>query len=296
MRQVMHPMMTKIPPFAYFGTPEIATIVLERLKESGILPAVIITNPDAPQGRKMILTPSPVKIWAEAHRIPLLQPQSLKTDTTVEAYIAQHRIELGIVVAYGKIIPESLLAIPKHGIVNVHPSLLPRFRGASPIRSAILRDERETGVTIMLLDKDLDHGPLLAQEVVEIPKSTWPMRGRELDALLAQKGGELLATALPRFVSGEITPKEQMHSEATFCEKITKDMGELNLSADPYQNLLKIRAFDGWPGTFFFTEKNGKRIRVKITDAELASDGTLNILRVIPEGKSEMDFRVFLQS
>lgn len=287
--------MTNIPPFAYFGTPEIATVVLEKLKEVGLLPRVIITNPDAPQGRKMVLTPSPVKSWAEAHRIPVLQPQSLKTDTTVEQYITQQKIELGIVVAYGKIIPHSLLSLPKYGMVNVHPSLLPRLRGASPIRSAILKDERTTGVTIMILDSEVDHGPILAQEVVELPESTWPMRGRELDILLANKGGELLRETLPRYISGDIAPTDQVHENATFCEKITKEMGELDLTDDPAENLRKIRAFDGWPGTFFFMERNGKRIRVKIVDASLAQNGKLNILRVIPEGKSEMDYRDFIR-
>ncbi len=282
-----------LPKFGFFGTPDIAVVVLKELENSGMLPSVIITNPDAPQGRKMLLTPSPVKVWATEHAIPLLQPQSLRTDKTVEEYMKQHTIELGIVVAYGKIIPDSLLSIPKYGMVNVHPSLLPHFRGPSPIRSAILKDERKTGVTIMLLDSDVDHGPLLAQEVVEIPQTNWPMRGRELDQLLATKGGELLSRTLPQYVSGNCIPQEQNHADATFCVKITKEMGELDVSANAYQNLLKIRAFDGWPGTFFYTERNGKRIRVKITDAELAPDGSLQILRVIPEGKSEMDYSNF---
>lgn len=180
-------------------------------------------------------------------------------------------------------------------MVNVHPSLLPRFRGPSPIRSAILKDERKTGVTIMLLDSDVDHGPVLAQEIVEIPETRWPMRGRELDQLLATQGGGLLSRTLPQYVSGDCVPQEQNHGDATFCVKITKEMGELDLRANAYQNLLKIRAFDGWPGTFFYTERNGKRIRVKVTDAELASDGSLTILRVIPEGKSEMNYQDFIR-
>jgi methionyl-tRNA formyltransferase len=121
------------------------------------------------------------------------------------------------------------------------------------------------------------------------------MRGRELDALLAEKGGELLMRTLPNFILGNIKPTPQEHNSATFCEKITKEMGEINLSDDPYQNLRKIRAFDGWPGTYFFTEKNGKRIRVKIVDVELAPDGTLMITRVIPEGRNEMLYSDFMR-
>lgn len=284
-----------MPKFAFFGTPELGTIVLDTLKAFGMTPSVIITNPDAPQGRKMTLTPPPVKTWALTHGIPVLQPQSLRTDTTVEQYLTRECIELSIVVAYGKIIPESILAIPKYGTVNVHPSLLPKLRGASPIRSAILEDMRETGISIMLLDKELDHGPILAQETVVIEASAWPLRGQALDTLLATHGGELLARTLPSWIDGTLTPQEQDHGSATFCTKITKEMGELDLNGDPYQNLLKIRAFDGWPGTFFYTEKNGKRMRVKITEAELATDGSLKILRVIPEGRNEMSYEDFIR-
>ncbi len=279
---------------AFFGTPHIAVQVLDALFEHGIVPAVIISNPDAPQGRKMVLTPPPAKDWATQHHIPVLQPQSLRTDDTVEKYLRAHDINMLIVAAYGKIIPQTILDIPEYGTLNVHPSLLPKLRGASPIRSAILNDMKETGVTIMLLDADLDHGPILAQKTVSIPESAWPMKGRALDTLLSKDGGELLAETIPHWVNGDITPEEQDHDAATFCTKITKEMGEIDLDADPYQNLLKIRAFDGWPGTFFFHERNGVRIRVKVIDAELASDGSLKITRVIPEGKSEMNFNDFI--
>ena len=281
------------PRIAFFGTPEIAVSVLNELKKHSMLPTVIITNPDAPQGRKMILTPPPTKLWAEEKNIPVLQPVSLRTDTSVADYLTAHAIDLCIVVAYGKIIPRNILDIPKYGTLNVHPSLLPKLRGASPIRSAILEDMRETGVTVMLLDEELDHGPILVQEIVSIEKESWPLRGQALDTLLAEKGGELLAGIIPHWVAGDITPIPQNHSQATFCTKITKEMGEINLTADAYKNLLKIRAFDGWPGTFFFTERNDKRIRVKIVDAELNPDNTLNITRVVPEGKIEMSYEDF---
>jgi methionyl-tRNA formyltransferase len=276
----------------FFGTPAIAVSVLEALREANMTPSVIITNPDAPQGRKMILTPPPAKLWAEKYEIPFLQPQSLRTDDTVLQYVKVHDINLLVVAAYGKIIPKNILEVPKYGTLNVHPSLLPLLRGASPIRSAILEDMRETGVTIMLLDEALDHGPILAQKEIAIPESIWPMRGRELDVLLAKEGGALLTKTIPKWTEGNITPREQDHDAATFCDKITKELGEINLTDDPYKNLLKIRAFDGWPGTFFFHEHNGRRIRVKIIDAEM-KDNTLVITRVIPEGKTEMDYTVF---
>lgn len=279
---------------AFFGTPEIAVSVLAELEKVGMLPQVIITNPDAPQGRKMVLTPPPVKRWAESRSIPLLQPQSLRTDPTVREYLTVHNINLVIVAAYGKLIPEEILNIPKYGTLNVHPSLLPVLRGASPIRSAILKDMRTTGVSIMLLDAELDHGPLLAQKEITIPEDKWPMRGTALDVLLAEEGGKLLADTIPSWIEGTIVPQEQDHERATFCEKITKEQSEIDLGGDAYQNLLKIRAFDGWPGTFFWHERDGKKLRVKIVDAELSSDGSLLIQRVIPEGRNEMEYAAFV--
>lgn len=286
--------MTNLPHIAFFGTPDIAVWVLVALEEAGILPTLIVTNPDAPQGRKMLLTPPPVKVWADAHGIETMQPTSLMKDTTVAETLRARGIELILVAAYGKLIPQTILDIPRHGTLNVHPSLLPHFRGASPIRSAILSDARDTGVTVMLIDAELDHGPILAQEPANIPKETWPMGGHALDELLARKGGALLAKVIPQWLQGTLTPHAQDHDNATFCTKITKDMGELNLHGDAYQNLLKIRAFEGWPGTYFFHERHGKRLRVKVAAAHIAHD-ELIITRVIPEGKSEMDFDVFMR-
>lgn len=289
------PQTDTVARIVFFGTPDIAVHVLDALRNTGYTPDLIITNPDAPQGRKMLMTPPPVKVWGEAAGIPVLQPTTLK-DPDVLKRLTKGAYTLFIVAAYGKIIPQTILDIPKHGTLNVHPSLLPKLRGASPIRSAILSNMRETGVTIMLMDAALDHGPILAQETVMIPEDTWPLKGAALDSLLAEKGGALLATTIPAWLRGNITPREQAHEEATFCTKITKEMGEIDLTADPYINLLKIRAFDGWPGTYFFTEKNSKRIRVKIIDAELTQDGSLKILRVIPEGKKEMAYEDFVRN
>lgn len=272
----------------FFGTPEIAATILEELKASGIVPALVVTNPDRPVGRKQTMTPPPVKVWAEKESVEVLQPEDLKDEQTL-APLFNTEWDLFIVAAYGGILPKKLLELPEHGVLNVHPSLLPKFRGASPIRSAILSDERETGVTIMQMDEKMDHGPIVAQARVEIAKEDWPLSGHILDDILAHAGGELLAETIPAWLEGAITPEEQDHEKATYCQKISKDMGELDLKDDPYQNLLKIRAFDGWPGTFFYDE-NGKR--VKITEAELTADGSLKILKVIPEGKKEIDFKV----
>jgi methionyl-tRNA formyltransferase len=276
----------------FFGTPHLSVWVLDELESQGILPSLVVTNPDTPQGRKMLLTPTPVAVWAEARNIPVLKLPSLKTPE-VENELKASGCELFIVAAYGKLIPQNILDIPKYKTLNTHPSLLPLLRGASPVRSAILQDMNPTGVTIMELTAGMDEGPILVQEEVSIPDEAWPIRGNELDEILFKKGGKILAEVLPSWINGEIAVQEQDHDQATYCTKITKEMGELDLTADPYQNLLKIRAFDGWPGTFFFTEKNGEKIRVKIVDAELDTNGSLNILRIIPEGKREMDYKDF---
>lgn len=284
----------KRPTIVFFGTPAFATTILDALKSAGLSPALIVTTPDEPQGRNLVLTPPPAKVWAEKENIAVLQPASLKNDVEV-APLLNTEWDLFIVASYGKILPKSILDIPKHGTLNVHPSLLPKFRGASPVRSAILTDTRATGISIMLMDEELDHGPVLAQARIELDAEDWPPRATMFEDLMAHAGGELLAETIPPWIAGEITPEPQDDSLATFSEKITKEMGKLDLSANPYQNLLKIRAYDGWPGTYFFHERAGKKMRVKVIDATLADDGSLKILRVIPEGKKEMAYEDFLR-
>jgi methionyl-tRNA formyltransferase len=283
--------------FAFFGTPVIARIVLDELAAAGYTPALLVTNPDAPVGRKQVLTPPPVKMWATERGIPVIQPSSLKKPEAVPE-LTQEPFDCFIVAAYGKIIPPWLLGLPRHGTLNVHPSLLPAFRGASPIRSAILADERQTGVTIMLMDAELDHGPILAQEAAHITPAEWPLPGRILDERLARQGGRLLSATLPRHLAGELTPKEQDHSAATFCTKIDKSMSEIALDphhlptgATAYQYLLKVRAFDGWPETFFIHQ--GKRVKIK--DATII-DGVFTPQEVTPEGRGTLKFSDYLQS
>jgi methionyl-tRNA formyltransferase len=282
---------------AFFGTPELARIVLEELAQAGILPTLVVTNPDAPVGRKAVITAPPAKVWAHENDIPVIQPASLRDATALLEFTSQPW-DLFIVAAYGKLIPQWLLDIPKHGTLNVHPSLLPKLRGASPIRSAILQNIRNTGVSIMVLDAELDHGPIVVQMNTDISAENWPVPGLVLEEGMAHQGGALLASIIPDYVVGKLTPTAQNHDEATFCTKIEKSMSELaidphNLPAgnDAYQMLLKIRAFDGWPETFFMYE--GKRIKIK--HAGLSADGTLLITRIVPEGKNETDFEQYFE-
>lgn len=278
--------------YVYFGTPQFAATILDELIVAGFPPSLIVTAPDKPAGRKLLLTPSAVKLWGESQQIPVITPEKLK-DEEVTRILREAHADVFIVAAYGKIIPQTILDIPKHGTINVHPSLLPILRGPSPIESAIANMHTETGVSIMLLDALMDHGPVIAQE--KYP-STWehndPPRGSVLEEALAHQGGKLLAIILPQWESGMIKAQEQAHDMATFCNKITKDDGRIDLFDEPLQNIAKIRAYDAWPGTFFFIKHSDRTIRVRIAEAHIAQ-GELVIDRVVPEGKKEMNYADF---
>lgn len=278
----------------FFGTSELSVIVLEELEKAGMLPQAIICAEDKPVGRKMIITPPPTKIWAESRGITVFQPTTLREEKeggiTEKIKTLVPNCDLFVVASYGKIIPQVVLDIPTHGTLNMHPSLLPQLRGPSPIQSAILTLE-ETGVSIMVLDALMDHGPIVAQEKVHIPN--WPPYADELEPLLAHHGGKLLAQIIPQWIKGEVRATEQDHDKATTCKKIQKNDGEVDLLRDdPYEIFRKVRAFCGWPGTYFFTDYNGTSIRVLITKAEF-TEGALLITHVKPEGKKEMLYADF---
>ena len=281
------------PTFVFFGTAEFSIAILEELESAGFVPSLIVTPEDKPQGRKLIITPPPVKIWGQKHNIATIQPSTLKGDLPVELTSPlSGGWDLFVVAAYGKLLPRSLLDLPKHGTLNVHPSLLPKLRGTSPIQAAILGDIKQTGVTIMLVDEEMDHGPIIAQ--AEITVEDWPPKASALRELLAHVGGELLAETIPLWLEKKIPPEEQDESKATYTLKIKKDDGLIDLNDDSYENFKKIRAFDMWPGTYFFTLRGDKEVRVKIADAEF-KDGKLVITRIIPEGKKEMSYQDFLR-
>lgn len=270
----------------FWGGPEISLITLEKLHAAGFPISFIVTSLDKPQGRKMVITPPPTKVWGLAHNIPVIQPTNLDSESFV-ATLKEYACDVYIVMAYGKIIPIEILNIPKAGSLNIHPSLLPKFRGSCPIESAILADKRETGVTIMHMDAEMDHGPIIAQE--EVILEEWPPKAEELGTILVERGSDLLVSILPDYVAGNFEEKPQNHSLATYTRKIEKEDGEIDLTHDEYTNYLKIQAYHGWPSAFFF--KDGKRI--KITEASFVNN-RLVIEKVIPEGKSEMmytDFR-----
>src|SRR3990167_1888547 len=280
--------------FAYFGTPRVASDTLALLIERGFVPAIVVTSPDAPKGRGLALTQSETKALALAHTIPVMTPENL--DAEAVATIRAFGCEYAVCVAYGKIFPEELINAFPGGVLNVHYSLLPKYRGATPVETALLRGESETGVTIQKMVKELDAGDILAQETTPIaPDET----ARELRPRLIELGARLLVDTLPEYLGSNVTLVPQDASRlsaqagATRAYKIKKEDGLLSLPAgrhgSPQQDLEnwnKYRAYADSIGTYFM--KNGKRMKIAL--AEFAK-GEFRVLRVIPEGKKETVYK-----
>lgn len=274
--------------FSFFGTDLFALIVLQELEKKGLLPSLIVTVPDKPQGKNKEIINSPVKNFALKHNIPLLQPA--KFDVDFASQLKAKSLQLSIVASYGKIIPQQILDIPKHKTLNIHPSLLPKLRGPSPLEYAIL-NEQKTGVTIIRLDNEMDHGPIVAQEESTL---LLPIKRSVLEQTLAKQGTDLIVQILPKLISGTLEEIEQNHSDATYTEKVSKNDGLIDLNK-PIEAYKKILAFEGWPGAYFFVDRNEKQIRVIVLEAKLNEDGSLNIIKVKPEGKNEMLYTDFLR-
>jgi len=270
----------------FFGTPEYAVITLLKLKEAGFTISFVVTQPDRPQGRNLLLTPPPAKVWAIENDIPFYQPEKLR-DEEFKSKLKKHDCDVFVVIAYGKIIPDDILNIPKAHSLNIHGSLLPKHRGSCPIETAILEDDRVTGVTIIKMDKEMDHGPIVAKK--EVIVEPWPPLAEVLGKEIVKAGSDLLISILPDWINGKIKEKEQDDLQATYTKMIKKEDGLIDLEDNPYKNFLKIQAYHGWPSAFFFKEETGKRTRVKITKASYENN-TLVIEKVIPEGKKEMDY------
>lgn len=268
--------------FVFFGTPDIAVTSLNELKSANLIPSIIVTSPDKPAGRGMKMQSSPVKEWAEENNIKILQPDKLDKQFITE--LKTEKYDAFVIVAYGKMIPQTIIDIPKHGTLNMHPSLLPKHRGPSPIESQILNLDEEVGATIMLIDKKMDHGPILTQTKVDL--NEWPIKASSLTKTLGDSGAKLLAETLPKWVHGEIKATAQDDDQATYCHMIKKEDALIELSDDPHINYLKFLAYEHWPRVFFFTDDNKRTI---ITDASFENDKFV-IKRVIPEGKKEVEY------
>lgn len=272
-------MESKKEKIIFLGTPEISVKILESLLKENYEIVLVITSPDKPVGRKQIMTPPPVKVFAEKNNLKVIQPEKQGADVLEE--IQKSGALLGVVVAYGHIIPQSIIdSLPK-GFLNIHYSLLPEFRGASPVEQSILSGQKETGVTIQKLVFRLDAGPIVAVEKFPLDNQiTTP----ELKEKLTEVGAELLTKILPDYLEGKIEPVEQDESKATHCKKISKADGEIKMSDTDESKWTKYRAYFGWPGIFYFDE-NGKRN--KVTEATF-KNGKFIIKKIIPEGKKEI--------
>ena len=251
------------------GTPEFAEKVFREfysaLQDKFEIIAVF-TAEDKPVGRKQELIPSPVKKWALENKLPVLQPKKIRDLKEIKK-IQELNPELIILTAYGQIIPKEILNIPKYGALNIHPSFLPRHRGASPIQTTILNGDKDAGVSLMIMDEEMDHGPIISQFEFSIPKD---ITYKILVNQLAKAGAELLIKTLPNWVGGKIKAKPQNHSKATFCKIIKKENGKIDWNKPAGETDRQIRAFEEWPGTF--TNFNGKQL--KILEAEIFSKNT----------------------
>jgi len=269
----------------FMGTPKFGAIILEKLADSRYKPILVVTETDKPVGRKKVLTPPPVKVVAEKYEIPVLQPEKIRNS---ESEIRNLELDLIIVAAYGKILPEEILEIPKYGCLNVHPSLLPRWRGPSPVQFAILNGDTDSGVTIMKIAEKVDAGPVLIQRKLKL-------EGNETYDVLYDKlgkmGGDLLIEIIPEWITGKIDPQLQDESRTTYTRILKKEDGKIDWEKSAEEIERQIRAFNLWPGIFTFWEKSGKLIRIKILKARVlnrANSKTYPIGKTLVAGQNEL--------
>lgn len=251
----------------FMGTPELAATVLSRLIKENYEVVLVVTQPDKPVGRKMILTAPPAKVEAEKNGIEVWQPNSLRTEEALEK-VRSYDPDLIITAAYGKILPKDMLDLPKYGCVNVHGSLLPKYRGAAPVQWSILNEDEKTGITIMKMDVGMDTGDILTQADIVIGDR---IHTPELMAKLADLGADLLIQTLPGYIDGSIKPVPQNNDEATMSPPITKDQGKISWNRPASSICAQIRALSSWPGASTMW-KGGK---LKIYDAQVASDDSI---------------------
>lgn len=294
----------------FFGTPEFSQKFLEALNDDGdIFVSAVVAQPDQPVGRKKVMTAPPTIEFAKENGIPYFQPTKLREED-FKKHLQDLEPDVFVIVAYGRIIPLDVLEIPKHGAINVHPSLLPKFRGPSPIQAAISAQQEQTGVSIMLIDELMDHGPLLAQENMTID-------GEDDSESMMKKaveiGAPLLVETIKKHVAGEIEPQPQNHDDATYCRLIKKTDGEIDWNETAEEIEAKSRAYRPWPG--IFTTWNGKKLKllrvtipteameslepgqVRIAENRLfigTTSLTLEVLEIQPEGKSAMNAKAFI--
>jgi len=296
------------PKIVFMGSPNFAIPTLKALIENFTVEGVV-TQPDRPAGRGRKLTQPPVKVLAQEAGIPVIQPQRLHKDSEAMNQLRNWEPDLIVVAAFGQILKPEVLDLPPFGCVNVHGSLLPRWRGAAPVNAAILHGDTETGITIMKMDPGMDTGPMISKRYIPIlPEDT----AGSLFEKLAVLGAELLVETLPGYLRGELLPQPQDDAQATYAPMLNKSEGELDFNQPAADLARKVRAFNPWPGTFF--EWSGTSLKVHAahpegpgtpgigvltTSGNLPAVGTsvglLTLDEVQPAGKKSMPGEVFLR-
>ena len=271
--------------YVFFGTPDRAEIVLEEMKAAGLLPKLIVTAPDKPVGRKQIITETPVKKFAINNNIPVITPGSKLELLNYADQISSYQPEFLLVVAYGYLIPNEILAIPTIEPINVHYSILPRWRGASPVVQQILHGDKEVGFSIMRMVEKLDAGEVFYIHKYPLP-TPLPTTGK-LAIRMSEESGKMLPNILNQIKNGELKSTAQDESLVTTCTKLSKSDGELDFKKPDRENYRRIKAMQPWPQTFFEVEKDNQKIRIKVVDADLI-DNKLVINQVTPAGRKLM--------
>jgi methionyl-tRNA formyltransferase len=289
------------PRIIFFGTPLFGQIILQKLRSENFHIVAVVSQPDRPIGRDQKLTPSPVKTFAKEHKIPILTPADKEELLTTNRKLEKLKPALFVVASFGMIIPPETLQIPEKGALNVHPSLLPKYRGASPIQAAILNGDIETGVTIIQMDEQMDHGPILSQEKTALGSTETTATAM---TKLAQLGGNLLTKTIPPYLAGKIIPQPQDHTQATYTKLIKRDNGRINWGENNAKVEQMIRAFNPWPGVWTtvgemaeqldreLKNRRHQNLRLKILQAHL-ENGTLSLNSVQVEGKNPITFPDF---
>ena len=294
----------------FMGTPDFAVPSLQVLLDGPNQVVAVVCQPDRQRGRGKVLSPPPVKVLAEQHGIPVLQPLSVRKESFFEQ-MRELAPDLLVVVAYGKILPDALLQLPRLGSINVHGSLLPKYRGAAPIQWAVINGEAETGITIMQMDEGMDTGDILLVMPVAIGSQE---TAGELFTRLAPLGGQTLGAAIEQLGEGRLVPQRQDHNLASAAPMLTKEMGHLDWSLPAARLHCLIRGLDPWPSAYGFVE--GKRYRffnpeiVTVCSSEPAGiicradhqgllvatgDDCLLIRDIQPEGKKRMEVATCLR-
>ncbi len=291
----------------YMGTPDFAVNTLEKIITAGHEVLAVVTQPDKPKGRGKAMQFTPVKEVAVAHDIPVYQPIKVRDEDFIEV-LQELNPDIIVVAAFGQILPESILNLPKYGCVNVHASLLPKYRGAAPIQWSILDGEAETGVTIMYMEKGLDTGDMITKVVVPIEDVD---TGDSLHDKLAEAGADLLVETLPLIESGDIQPEKQDDSLSCYAKMLSKDMGKIDFEKSAIELERLIRGMNSWPSAF--TSYQGKTLKIfeaQVVDGEgkpgeiiavdkksftvMCGKKALRVMNLQLEGKKRMDTQAFL--